>query len=191
MAEEPSANPPVEPPELPPAEPEADESRRGFLGKTGALIAAGLGAAGLSPLAGALVDPIKGGVVRIDGAVFDAGPVESFDAIPRKIVVASARLDAWSRNDKQTVGAVYISRQGSELLAFSSICPHAGCGVTFNEGKDRFICPCHQTDFARDGARVKGPSPRGLDRLPVKVEDGRVLVSYERYRPGQAEQERV
>ena len=60
----------------------------------------------------------------------------------------------------------------------SPICPHAGCEVLWEQSANRFSCPCHDSFFAADGARISGPSPRGLDTLPSRVQDGKLQVQY-------------
>jgi menaquinol-cytochrome c reductase iron-sulfur subunit len=45
-----------------------------------------------------------------------------------------------------------------------------------------FVCPCHDGHFARDGARISGPPPRGLDPLPLKIEQGNLYVRYQYFR---------
>jgi Rieske Fe-S protein len=60
----------------------------------------------------------------------------------------------------------------------SPICPHEGCEVTWEQSRNRFSCPCHESYFAADGTRISGPSPRGLDPLPARVQDGKLQVQY-------------
>lgn len=60
----------------------------------------------------------------------------------------------------------------------SPICPHAGCEVAWEQSMNRFSCPCHESYFAADGSRLSGPSPRGLDALPTRVQDGKLQVQY-------------
>jgi menaquinol-cytochrome c reductase iron-sulfur subunit len=55
--------------------------------------------------------------------------------------------------------------------------------VSFDGGAGVYRCPCHKSAFARTGDKQAGPSKRGLDPLPVKVEDGRVKVTFIRFRP--------
>jgi hypothetical protein len=38
---------------------------------------------------------------------------------------------------------------------------------------------------------MTGPSERGLDRLPLQIVNGRVLLTWERYKIGQTTQEPV
>lgn len=60
----------------------------------------------------------------------------------------------------------------------SAVCPHEGCEVAWEQNLNRFSCPCHESYFAADGARISGPAPRGLDPLPVRVQDGTLQVQY-------------
>ena len=64
------------------------------------------------------------------------------------------------------------------LLAFSKVCPHAGCPVALYRATARqLFCPCHQSTFdvLRGGERVFGPAPRGLPQLPIVVAPDGVL----------------
>ena len=60
----------------------------------------------------------------------------------------------------------------------STICPHAGCEVAWEQSANRFACPCHESYFAADGSRISGPAQRGLDALPTRVQDGKLQVQY-------------
>ena len=60
----------------------------------------------------------------------------------------------------------------------SPICPHEGCEVSWDQTRNRFACPCHASFFAADGSRISGPTPRGLDPLPTRVQDGKLQVQY-------------
>lgn len=60
----------------------------------------------------------------------------------------------------------------------SAICPHEGCEVLWEKERNRFSCPCHESYFTADGARLTGPSPRDLDPLPTRIQDGKLQVQY-------------
>ncbi|MGE5692110.1 MAG: Rieske 2Fe-2S domain-containing protein [Pseudomonadota bacterium] len=74
------------------------------------------------------------------------------------------------------------------ILAFSKICPHAGCAVSMyrvpsHPGLDpgpALVCPCHYSTFdpVRGGALVFGPAGRSLPQLPLAVAaDGRLVAA--------------
>ena len=59
--------------------------------------------------------------------------------------------------------------------ALSLVCPHLGCLV--DAKKDRFVCPCHGSEFNLDGSLKKGPSDRALTSLPLEItEEGHLLL---------------
>lgn len=63
------------------------------------------------------------------------------------------------------------------FLALHTRCTHLACTVNWEEQRQRFVCPCHGSEFQRDGAVLNPPAPRPLDRFAVTIEsDGRVLV---------------
>jgi len=54
--------------------------------------------------------------------------------------------------------------------------PHMGCLMNWNPEVRKFEDPCFGSRFAIDGAYESGPSPRGLDELPVEIKDGMIWV---------------
>ena len=117
------------------------------------------------------------------------------DGIPRAFPVVSDTADAWTRATNQKVGMIFLERTDKDgtpnVVAFNAECPHLGCFVDFNPADKHFECPCHKSAFALDGAQIYGPSRRGLDALPVKIqgagEQAEVLVAFEKFQKGIAE----
>ena len=59
----------------------------------------------------------------------------------------------------------------AKFVAFSAICPHAGCTVQYAAG-NLFVCPCHGSQFnAETGAVLNGPAASGLSPISI-VEAG-------------------
>jgi Rieske Fe-S protein len=50
-----------------------------------------------------------------------------------------------------------------------------------------FSCPCHESYFAADGSKLKGPAQRGLDPLPTRLQDGKLQVQYRSFENNTAE----
>ncbi len=71
-----------------------------------------------------------------------------------------------------------------EFVVFSGKCPHLGCAYRWREGKGIFFCPCHVSIFRRDGKVISGPSPRQLDRLPVRIREGHLEIIDAEFKAG-------
>ncbi len=64
------------------------------------------------------------------------------------------------------------------FVIFSPICPHLGCYYSWNESQNRFMCPCHGSQYTFDGTHIAGPAPRGLDPLPLREQSGAAEVMW-------------
>lgn len=72
------------------------------------------------------------------------------------------------------------------VMAYSRICPHAGCAIALfryplyepTSPKPALVCPCHYSTFdvTTGGQRIFGPAGRSLPQLPIAL-DGRFLVA--------------
>ena len=62
------------------------------------------------------------------------------------------------------------------LVAIFQKCVHLGCRVPWCQTSQWFECPCHGSKYNRVGEKTAGPAPRGLDRFPVAVEGGQIVV---------------
>jgi hypothetical protein len=55
---------------------------------------------------------------------------------------------------------------------------HLECVVGFNSERQVFYDPCYGSKFRLNGAYLEGPSPRGLNWYPVRVENGNVWIEF-------------
>lgn len=69
---------------------------------------------------------------------------------------------------------VSIFRDATGVYAISRICTHLGCVV--KDATEGFTCPCHGSEFEADGSVRKGPAPKALPWLAVKVDGSNVIV---------------
>ena len=106
----------------------------------------------------------------------DVAPVTELTGpqpISRKIV--AEQIAGWAVTTEEH-NVFVLPAKNNQVV--SAICPHEGCEVNWEPSRNRFSCPCHESFFSADGARVSGPSPRGLDPLPMRVQDGKLQVQY-------------
>jgi cytochrome b6-f complex iron-sulfur subunit/menaquinol-cytochrome c reductase iron-sulfur subunit len=109
---------------------------------------------------------------------------------PKKVAIVDDERDAWSIQRGVDLGSVWLVRHGADVVALSAVCPHLGCAIgSLPDGT--FVCPCHDSSFTATGDAVNGPSPRGMDPLATKVEDGVVLVDFKRFRSGTRDRESI
>ena len=101
---------------------------------------------------------------------------------PRKVAIVADQRDAWTLTKNIELGAVWLIRHEDKVLALSSTCPHLGCSVNVATDHAGFGCPCHTSTFDVSGHRTGGPSPRDMDALDTRVDDGLVLVDFRRFR---------
>jgi glycine/D-amino acid oxidase-like deaminating enzyme/nitrite reductase/ring-hydroxylating ferredoxin subunit len=66
--------------------------------------------------------------------------------------------------------AVFRADDG-DLKVLSSVCPHLGCTVHFNNAERTWDCPCHGSRFATDGHVIDGPAMKGLATLSADGEE--------------------
>jgi Rieske Fe-S protein len=67
-------------------------------------------------------------------------------------------------------------------VIFSSVCPHLGCKFNWKAEANRFFCPCHNSEYERDGTHIAGPAARGLDPLPLEEQNGKAEITWIRYK---------
>lgn len=184
MSEPPESSKPLSSPEQPVSEPRpASSSRRALVLATcvgGCALALAAGGPAVAMVLAPLSEKGRGGrwvrTVRLD---------QLEEGEPRRVAIVDDRRDAWSIERNAELGSVWLVRRGDEVLALSAVCPHLGCSVNAVAGRDAgFFCPCHTSAFDASGKRTSGPSPRDLDRLETKIENGHVMVDFRRFRIG-------
>jgi rieske iron-sulfur protein len=123
-----------------------------------------------------------GEVITLGGPPVSAWPRDSKTSVVRKgsrlnelLVV---RLDPAELDDETR------SRAADGIVAYSAICPHAGCNVTgwlkaAAGDNDLFKCFCHNSEFdPRHSAEVVfGPALRRLAALPLTIAGGSLTVA--------------
>jgi thiosulfate dehydrogenase [quinone] large subunit len=70
----------------------------------------------------------------------------------------------------QSIPAYVVQPKKGEFLAFSAVCTHAGCTVSFVQSAEQFQCPCHGSIYsAVTGDVIQGPAPRPLPAIGIEL----------------------
>jgi len=71
---------------------------------------------------------------------------------------------------------VLAGMQGGYTFLYQK-CVHLGCRVPECKTSQWFECPCHGSQYNRNGEKKGGPAPRGLDRFAVEVAGDAFIVN--------------
>ncbi|HEY3317822.1 MAG TPA: ubiquinol-cytochrome c reductase iron-sulfur subunit [Coriobacteriia bacterium] len=163
---------------------EQDISRRGFLGWATGLLA-GLGALFVAvPLVGTVVASVqpkgRAGFVSVgDVSALKPGEPVAFpfvDDVRDAYVQERVPRMVWA-----------VKRQDGSVTAYSPVCPHLGCEFFWDPTARQFVCPCHDSRWDVNGRILGGPTPRAMDTLVSKVENGALMVRWEQFQTGTPE----
>ncbi|MEK9633494.1 MAG: Rieske (2Fe-2S) protein, partial [Opitutae bacterium] len=78
---------------------------------------------------------------------------------------------------------------GDQVVSYNLRFTHLGCAIDYRKDSNDYFCPCHNSTFGLDGSVTNddSPSPRGMDTMETKVEDGQVWIQFQQFRPNIAE----
>jgi len=97
---------------------------------------------------------------------------------PREIEIPFKEIpvgQTFSLKMGNTPGILIHDEEGN-LKAFSLVCTHMACVVSWQPEKKIFYCPCHDGYFDAQGKVISGPPPAPLERWLVEVKGDQVLV---------------
>lgn len=160
---------------------EAGSTRRALFPWMIGLAASVIGLGLAAPLVSYVVSPA---LKRRKTQWAEVGPTDKLRAeAPEELEFASSIKDGW-RTDTAKKAIWAVQQSAGQIVVFSPICPHLGCGFRWNSGDHKFHCPCHGSVYDVSGKVLAGPAPRPLDVLPSKVEDGKLWVLYKEFKSG-------
>ncbi len=144
------------------------------------LVVASAPAAGAQDEAAAM-RPKPGDLVVRDGDA-NKKPLTPVDITPDVKPLLAWAMDPETKTVRNgsRFNRLLIGRLGDDVFAFTAICTHDGCDVTDWLADEHVLsCPCHYSKFdPKDGGRVTdGPAPRALPQLPLRVDDGKLVVA--------------
>lgn len=83
--------------------------------------------------------------------------------------------NAWKVFDfpDQYAQGMLINLPGNGLVAYSDVCTHLSCAVTYRRESKQLYCPCHEGFFdPATGDVLAGPPTRPLPLIELAVQDG-------------------
>jgi len=84
----------------------------------------------------------------------------------------------FNKNKEVTFSGDFIIVNREEMQVFSAHCTHLGCKIDKMQG-DRFVCPCHGSEYDLNGNVIKGPAHRNLSELKASVSDDQTSITIE------------
>jgi cytochrome b6-f complex iron-sulfur subunit len=138
------------------------QSRRSFLNKLW-LVFGGLAFAELIAVVFTFFKPTKPVASSMDEqTVFTAGSIDNFEPGTVSAFVS---------------GKFYLARlDDGGFLAMSRRCTHLSCTVPWVATENKFICPCHSSEFDIRGEVSNPPAPRALDLYQVEIRNNVLTV---------------
>ena len=92
------------------------------------------------------------------------------------------KIEAWKKahqpGDRQLVqglkgDAHYLisTDTGIKDYAINAVCTHLGCVVPWNRAANKYMCPCHGSQYDDTGKVIRGPAPLSLALAHVEISD--------------------
>lgn len=129
--------------------------------------------------AGALYPVIKYFIPPSSGT--GSAGVTAKDALGNDIVV-SEYLTSHPAGDRSLAQGLkgdptYIVVEGDQAIAnygINAVCTHLGCVVPWNVNENKFMCPCHGSQYDNTGKVVRGPAPLSLALAHAEIADNKI-----------------
>ena len=61
-------------------------------------------------------------------------------------------------------------------FGLSAVCTHLGCVVPWNKAENKFMCPCHGSQYNDEGKVVRGPAPLSLALAHLDDAEGKISL---------------
>ena len=153
-----------------------DMGRRQFMNLLtfGSITGVALGA--LYPVVKYFIPPSSGGA---------GGGITAKDALGNDIIVSEYLTEHKAGDRSLAQGlkgdptyVVIVEDDTIEKYGINAVCTHLGCVVPWNASENKFMCPCHGSQYDATGKKVRGPAPLSLALAHADVtEDDKLVFS--------------
>jgi cytochrome b6-f complex iron-sulfur subunit len=131
---------------------------------------------------GALYPVIKYFIPPSSGST--GGGVTAKDALGNDVVVSSF-LSSHAVGDRTLAQGLkgdptYIVVESEGTITnygINAVCTHLGCVVPWNTAENKFMCPCHGSQYNNEGKVVRGPAPLSLALVHADVVDDKISLT--------------
>ena len=139
----------------------------------GTITGTALGA--LYPVVKYFIPPASGG---------SSGGVTAKDALGNDISV-SQFLESHNPGDRTLAQGLkgdptYVIVESKEAIGdygLNAVCTHLGCVVPWNGSENKFMCPCHGSQYNSSGKVIRGPAPLSLALVHAKTEEDKIVFT--------------
>ncbi len=152
-----------------------DMGRRQFMNLLTFGTVTGVALGALYPVVKYFIPPSSGGA---------GGGVTAQDSLGKDVKV-SEFLTTHNAGDRTLVQGLkgdptYLVVQEDKTLAsygINAVCTHLGCVVPWNASENKFMCPCHGSQYDNTGKVVRGPAPLSLALAHADIQDDKVVLT--------------
>lgn len=126
------------------------------------------GAGGLSVLAlGGMTACSSGAGSRDTRGTAPTGAASA--PVPPGAIASTAEIPVGSGKILTAAQLVVTQPTAGQFVGLSAFCTHQGCIVSQIRGSS-IVCGCHGSQFGLDGAVLKGPATKPLEKVAVSVQ---------------------
>lgn len=87
-----------------------------------------------------------------------------------KIKISSIKFDINELN------GFFLIKTKNSYKAFSRTCTHLGCSLKYDSLNQKFVCPCHKSEFSLNGEVLKSPAKEPMREVNVEKQDDFLVI---------------
>jgi Rieske Fe-S protein len=87
------------------------------------------------------------------------------------------KVNGWERT-VSSYGVYVVKTAQDQADAYSNMCTHLSCRVSWKTEIQQYVCPCHDAHFDIEGQVTSGPPPAPLQKYEAKLENGNLFIHF-------------